>query len=70
MANGVPVPADMAILVLDEPIPNARKGRDYVDVYNAGATGDVIGKEFTLLGWGDSGPVGNNNPSGTTFHAG
>ena len=51
----------MAILVLKDPIPNARRGRDYVDVWNADVRGDTINEEFTLVGWGDSGPIGTSN---------
>jgi len=59
----------MAILVLKDPIPNARRGRDYVDVWNADVRGDTINEEFTLVGWGDSGPVGTSNYDWPIFHA-
>ena len=71
--TGLPIPADMAILVLNEPIPNAVAGTDYVEVYNAGVSGDMVNKTFTLVGWGDFGPAGGSTSSGDanlTFHAG
>ena len=51
----------MAVLVLSEPIPNAVEGDDYVRVWNADVSGDTSGMNFTLAGWGESGPVGSSN---------
>ena len=35
LRTGLPYPADMAILVLEEPIPDAVAGDDYVEVWSA-----------------------------------
>ena len=55
--TGSPYSADIAIMILDRPIPNAIKGVHYVDPWNAEDMGDVIGREFILAGWGQSGEV-------------
>ena len=49
-----PFSTDIAIMVLDRPIENAVRGRDYVDIWNTDKMGDVVGKEFILAGWGAS----------------
>ena len=61
LRTGLPVPADVAIFVLKEPIEDAVLGRDYVEVWNADVSGDMTDKNFTLVGWGGSGPVGSSN---------
>ena len=57
MRTGLPNPADVAIMVLDRPIPNAVEGDDYLKVYD-GSDKTMEGEVFTLVGWGNSGPVG------------
>ena len=57
---GQPYSEDIAIMVLDEPVPNAVEGRQYVKLWNAGEMGSVEGREFILAGWGASGPVREN----------
>lgn len=54
---GGPFSADIAMMILDTPIPNAEKGVHYVDTWNAETMGDVVGREFILAGWGRSGAV-------------
>lgn len=68
--TGLPNPADMAILVLRDPIPNAVEGTDYVKVWNADVSGDMTDKNFTLVGWGGSGPIGSYDFQYGIFHAG
>ena len=73
---GGPFSADIALMILDRPIPNAQKGVHYVDTWNAQTMGDVIGKEFILAGWGLSGPVRDDGsddhftPGMDIFHRG
>ena len=68
--------ADMAIMILDRPIPGAKKGVHYVDTWNAKTTGDVVGRTMTLAGWGSSGVVRDDGSeshmtdSMDTFHRG
>lgn len=57
--TGLPNPADVAIMVLDRPIPNAVEGDDYLKVYD-GSDKTMEGEVFTLVGWGNSGPVGTS----------
>ena len=59
---GLPVTADIAIFVLKEPIQDAVLGTDYVEVWNADVSGDMTNTNFTLVGFGGSGPAGS-----TTF---
>ena len=52
-------PADIAILVLEKPIPNAKAGDDYIDLWDVKEQKTTMeGKQFTLIGWGTSGTVG------------
>ena len=54
-------PADIAILVLEEPIPNAVAGDDYLDLWDVEEMNSTMeGKIFTLIGWGLSGKVGDD----------
>ena len=53
-------PADIAVLVLEEPVPNAEPGVDYLELWDVEKYGDMQGKVFTLIGWGLSGPIGSN----------
>ena len=55
--KGGPFSADIAILVLDEPIEDAVEGVDYVNIWNAADMDTVEGKEFVLAGLGLSGEV-------------
>ena len=55
--KGGPFSADIAILVLDEPIEDAVEGIDYVNIWNADDMDSVEGREFVLAGWGLSGEV-------------
>ena len=52
-----PYSADIAMFILDRPIPDAVKGVHYVETWNAENMGDVVDKEFILAGWGISGEV-------------
>ena len=58
--EGQPYSADIAIMVLDEPVPNAVEGTHYVKLWDAEEMGSVEGREFILAGWGASGPVREN----------
>lgn len=49
--------ADIAMMILDKPIPGAKKGVHYVDTWNANKMGTVVGKTMTLAGWGSSGAI-------------
>ena len=60
-----PLSADIAIMVLDRPIENAVAGTHYADIWDASTMGDVVGKEFTLVGWGGSGEL---REDGSTNH--
>ena len=53
-----PFENDLALLFLDEPIENAVKGVDYVEIWNPADHGyeDLKGSEITIAGWGWSGP--------------
>ena len=54
-------PADIAILVLEEPIPNAQAGVDFLDLWDVEEMNSTMeGKIFTLIGWGLSGKVGDD----------
>lgn len=64
LKTGLPNAADVAIMVLDKPIPNAVEGTDYVTVWDTNDRGSIEGKDFTLVGWGGAGPVGTNPGSG------
>ena len=44
-------------MILDRPIPGAKKGVHYVDIWNTKTMGNVVGKQFTLAGWGISGAI-------------
>ena len=55
--DGQPFAADIAIMVLDRPVPNAVEGKHYIKLWNAEEMGSVAGKEFILAGWGASGAV-------------
>jgi len=47
--------------VLEEPIPDAVAGDDYLELWDVEAQGETMeGKTFTLIGWGLSGPVGDD----------
>ena len=51
--TGLPNPADVAIMVLEEPIVDAVVGDDYLEVWSADMMNDTMeGKVFTLIGWG------------------
>ena len=50
--DGGPYSADIAIMVLDRPIPDAQPGRDYVDLWNAETMESVANRDFILAGWG------------------
>ena len=50
--DGAPYSADIAIMVLDRPIPEAVLGVDYVDIWNADTMESVAGRDFILAGWG------------------
>lgn len=56
----VQFPADIAVLVLDTAVPDAKPGEDYLELWDVAAHGDMTGKTFTLIGWGLSGPVGSS----------
>ena len=68
--------ADIAMMILDKPIPGAKKGVHYVDTWNANKMGTVVGKTMTLAGWGSSGAVRDDGSethmteSMDTFHRG
>ena len=49
--------ADIAMMILDKPIPGAKKGVHYVDTWNTAKMGNVVGKTMTLAGWGSSGAI-------------
>ena len=48
--------ADIAFLILDRPIQNAVEGKHYVKVWDE-EEGSIVGREFTLAGWGASGEL-------------
>ena len=52
---------DIAIMILDRPIPDAIQGVHYVKTWNAETMGDVVGREFILAGWGISGAIPDDN---------
>ena len=54
---GSPYSADIAIIVLDRPIPDAIEGVHYVPYWDAETMGDVVGRKFILAGWGRSGAI-------------
>ena len=56
--------ADIAFLILDRPIENAVEGKHYVKVWNEDE-GDIVGRTFTLAGWGASGEL---RPDGSENH--
>ena len=63
-------------MILDRPIPGAKKGVHYVDIWNTKTMGNVVGKKFTLTGFGGSGVIrddGRTNQideEAATFHRG
>ena len=65
--DGAPYSADIAIMVLDRPIPNAVLGEDYVNIWNAETMESVAGRDFILAGWGSSGEL---REDGSTDHHG
>ena len=48
---------DISLMILDRPIPGAKKGVHYVDTWNSKTMGTVVGKTMTLAGWGASGAI-------------
>ena len=62
--------ADLALLILETPKPNAQRGVDYIDIWDDGADGDIKGAEFALMGWGRSGDVNNPDAGLWRFHRG
>ena len=58
--------------MLEEPIPNAVAGDDFVNLWDVETQGKTMeGEIFTLVGWGLSGPVGddwNFDGSMSVFH--
>jgi len=48
---------DITLMILDRPIPGAKKGVHYLDTWNANKMGTVVGKKFTIAGWGMSGEI-------------
>ena len=65
---GGPYSADIAIMVLDRPIPNAVEGVHYVKTWDAEDMGDVEGREFILAGWGASGSVNDEGDYDESHH--
>ena len=67
---------DISLMILDRPIPGAKKGVHYVDIWNTKTMGNVVGKKFTLTGFGGSGVIrddGRTNQideEAATFHRG
>ena len=47
-------------MILDRPIPGAKKGVHYLDPWNANKMGSEVGKKFTIAGWGMSGAIREN----------
>ena len=48
-----PFIVDLALLVLDRPIPNAVQGVHYVKMWDEATMGtDYVGLEFAIAGWG------------------
>ena len=56
--------ADFAIMILDRPIPGAKKGVHYVDTWNGEENGDEAGKTMTVAGWGNYGEVRHTSDRG------
>ena len=56
---------DISLMILDRPIPGAKKGVHYVDTWNSKTMGTVVGKTMTLAGWGSSGAI---REDGTANH--
>ena len=48
---------DIAIMILDRPIPNAVEGRHYVKTWDVETMGSEVGKQFIVAGWGASGEI-------------
>lgn len=48
--------------MLEEKIPDAQPGDDYLELWDVAANGGktMEGETFTLIGWGLSGPAGSN----------
>lgn len=57
--TGLPNPADVAIMVLESPIPDAVEGEDFLKIWD-GSTNTMKDQVFTLVGWGNSGGVGTS----------
>ena len=66
-SSGLPYSADIAIMILDRPIPNAQEFVHYIPTWNAETLHDVLGREFELAGWGASGSV-NDEGDGDESH--
>ena len=56
LENTVPNTADIALFVLDRPIPNAQPNVDFVQVWSENELGTEVRKTFTVMGWGEFGP--------------
>jgi len=51
-------------MILDRPIPGAKKGVHYVDTWNGEENGDEAGKTMTVAGWGNYGEVRHTSDRG------
>ena len=60
----------MALLILEDPKPDAELGVDYIEIWDDEVDGDLTGKEFALMGWGRSGDVNNPDSGIWEFHRG
>ena len=61
---------DLAILILEEPKPDAQAGRDYVELWDDEVDGDLVGQTFALMGWGLSGDINDPDAGIWDFHRG
>ena len=70
--NEIPTAAasDLALLILEDPKPDAELGVDYIEIWDDEVDGDLTGREFALMGWGRSGDVNNPDSGLWDFHRG